>query len=86
MRSCSKVFFGRFVSKFFYFFWKTCSISNSSAEHQQITTGTRRLLQLPAKTRWFSTWTLLSAILKYEDALKAAIWDTKLPQDANSKK
>jgi len=60
--------------------------SNLLAEHQQTTTGTRVLLQLPAKTRWFSVWTLFSTILKYEDALKSAIWDSKLPQDVNSKK
>lgn len=56
------------------------------ADHQQTTTGTRRLFQLPSSTRWFSVWTLLSTILKYENALKAAIWDSKLPHDTNAKK
>jgi hypothetical protein len=55
------------------------------AEHQQNSIGSRALLQLFSKTRWFGAWTLCVSILKYKAALKSAVWDPKIPQDRETK-
>ena len=39
------------------------------------------MFQLPVPTRWYSVWTLISSILKYEHALKQSIWDTALDDE-----
>jgi esterase/lipase len=56
------------------------------AAHQQQITKTRKLFQLPAPTRISSTSNLLLELLKHRKALKAAVWDPKLPTDKKSKK